>query len=137
MTITARSIEELPRAAEEFTAAIGNRKVFAFIGEMGVGKTTFISEVCRCLGVDSDTVASPTFAIVNEYRDGTGNSVYHFDLYRIAEPAEAVDFGIEDYLDSGNLCLIEWPEVAAPLLPDDTVVVRLTRTDGDALRIEM
>lgn len=94
---------------------------------MGAGKTTFINEVCRQLGVETDATSSPTFALVNEYRsDTTAELIYHFDLYRLEELDEAMDMGIEDYLDCGALCLIEWPDVIDPILPTDVVEVTLS-----------
>lgn len=93
---------------------------------MGAGKTTLINEICRLLGVETDPTASPTFAIVNEYRsDTTAELIYHFDLYRVETLDEALDMGIEDYLDCGALCLIEWPDVIDPILPADTVDVNI------------
>lgn len=120
------STETLPEACRRFLGAMGNHTIFAFFGEMGAGKTTFISALSRMLGVSSDLAGSPSFSIVNEYRsDTTGRTIYHFDLYRLGEPEEALDLGIDDYFDSGNLCLIEWPERIEGLLPDDTVKVDL------------
>lgn len=120
------STEALPEACRRFLGAMGNHSIFAFFGEMGAGKTTFISALSRMLGVSSDLAGSPSFSIVNEYRsDTTGRTIYHFDLYRLDEPEEALDLGIDDYFDSGNLCLIEWPERIEGLLPDETVRVEL------------
>lgn len=117
----------LPRAAEEFKALMGDATVFAFEGEMGAGKTTFIAALCRALGVDEDPTGSPTFSIVNEYRSSTtAELIYHFDLYRIENLEQAFDIGIEDYLDCGALCLIEWPDRIADILPDDTVRVEIS-----------
>ena len=111
-------------AARQFAQAIGNHTVFAFYGKMGAGKTTFIRAVCQEWGVMEDIVASPTFAIVNEYKGNEG-PIYHFDFYRIKQLSEAYDMGCEDYFYSGNLCLIEWPELIEPLLPEDTVRVTI------------
>lgn len=124
MKIKFDSLEALPEAAREFAASIGSRTVFAFYGEMGAGKTTFIAEVCRCLGVSDDS-GSPTFSIVNEYRTADGSPIYHFDFYRLDSPAEALDMGADDYFYSGHLCLIEWPEKIGSLLPDDAVEVTI------------
>ena len=102
------------------------RRVFAFHGNMGAGKTTFIKQLCEDMGTQ-DVVNSPTFAIVNVYDVQTPYSgeVYHFDCYRLKDLREAQDFGAEEYLYSGNYCFIEWPEMIAPLLPEDTVQVRI------------
>lgn len=100
------------------------RRVFAFDAPMGAGKTTFIKQLCEELGTD-DVVNSPTFAIVNVYDTPQDGEVYHFDCYRLKDIREAQDFGAEEYLYSGNLCLIEWPDIIAPLLPEDTVYIRI------------
>lgn len=122
MEIKINSIDEIGAAAKEFVAAMGNRTVFAFYGKMGAGKTTFIKAVCEELGVE-DVINSPTFAIVNEYVDGNGSPVYHFDFYRIKNMQEVMDMGYEDYVYSGNVCFMEWPELIENLLPDDAVKV--------------
>ena len=124
MEIKIKSIEEIAVAAKEFVAAMGERKVFAFYGKMGAGKTTFIKAVCEELGVE-DVINSPTFAIVNEYVDGQGEPVYHFDFYRIKNQQEVMDLGYEDYVYSGHVCFMEWPELIENLLPDDAVKVTI------------
>lgn len=125
--LTISGLEALPEAAREFINSLGDRTVVTFKGEMGAGKTTFINEVCRQLGVETDSTSSPTFALVNEYRsDTTAELIYHFDLYRLEDFDEALDMGIEDYLDCGALCLIEWPDIIDPILPNDVVEVSLT-----------
>ena len=125
MTITIPTPEALPAAAAQFVESMGSHHVFAFIAPMGAGKTTFIRAVCEALGV-TDVVTSPTFAIVNEYvAAASQRKVYHFDLYRLTSTEEALNIGIEDYLYSGSPCFVEWPEVAANLLPDDTLYVRI------------
>lgn len=136
MEITVKSLEELPSAAHDFIAGMGDATVFAFYGEMGAGKTTFINALTRALGVESDMTASPSFAIINEYRsDTTAELIYHFDLYRLEDPEEALDLGIEDYFDSGALCLLEWPERIEPLLPDDTVKISIKVNDDGSRTI--
>ncbi|MBD5341779.1 MAG: tRNA (adenosine(37)-N6)-threonylcarbamoyltransferase complex ATPase subunit type 1 TsaE [Bacteroides sp.] len=126
-TLTIPSLDALPQAAREFINSLGDRTVVTFKGEMGAGKTTFINELCRQLGVETDATSSPTFALVNEYRsDTTAELIYHFDLYRLEDLDEAMDMGIEDYLDCGALCLIEWPDVIDPILPTDVVEAALT-----------
>lgn len=124
MTISIPSEESLPQAAKAFIDAIGDRRVFAFLAPMGTGKTTFIAEVCRQLGV-TETANSPSFSIINEYIDRDGEKIYHFDFYRFEDVSEGEEIGAEDYFYSGRLCLIEWPERIEPLLPEDTVVVRM------------
>ena len=120
------SLEDLDRAAKEFLKAIGDATLVAFYAPMGAGKTTFTTAVCKALGVQEDAISSPTFAIVNEYRGGAGQPIYHFDFYRIERPEEALDIGLYDYLDSGDLCLMEWPENIDALLPEETLKVFIT-----------
>ncbi|MDE7389246.1 MAG: tRNA (adenosine(37)-N6)-threonylcarbamoyltransferase complex ATPase subunit type 1 TsaE [Muribaculaceae bacterium] len=118
--------DNLAETARELIGDLGDRTVVAFHGEMGAGKTTFINELCRQLGVESDPTASPTFALINEYRsDTTAELIYHFDLYRVENLDEAMDMGVEDYLDCGAMCLIEWPDVIDDILPEDTVDVTI------------
>ena len=108
--------------------------VIAFYGSMGAGKTTLIKNLCHCMGV-TDEVNSPTFAIVNEYVTEEGESVYHFDFYRIKKLEEAYDIGYENYFDSGNLCLIEWPEMVELLLPEKYIRVEIQHGETDDERI--
>lgn len=130
------SLEALPDAVKEFVGLMGDETVYAFHGEMGAGKTTFIRELVKALGVDEDEANSPSFSIINEYRsDTTAELIYHFDLYRLESVDEALEIGVEDYFDSGALCLLEWPERIEPLLPDDTVVVKVTVDPADNSRL--
>lgn len=124
-SIRIHSEEELPEVAEALLDALGDRRVVILRGEMGAGKTTLVRAVAEALGVE-DQVTSPTFALVNHYRGAAGQSIYHFDFYRIERLAEAYDLGYEEYFYSGDLCLVEWPEKIEPLLPDDAVEVRIT-----------
>lgn len=125
-TITIESLDTLPRAAAEFCNAMNGYTVFAFNGGMGAGKTTFINAVAQHLGVAADPTGSPTFAILNEYRCADGKPLYHFDLYRLESPEEVADTGFIDYVDSGNLCMVEWPDRAAGLFdPARTVEVNI------------
>ena len=123
--IVIAGLEDLDRAAREFLKAIGKATLVAFYAPMGAGKTTFTTAVCKALGVKEDAISSPTFAIVNEYRSGAGAPIYHFDFYRIERPEEALDIGLYDYLDSGALCLMEWPENIEGLLPEETLRVHI------------
>lgn len=131
--IVIRDLGDLDKAAGQFLEEIGDRKIVAFYAPMGAGKTTFTTAVCRRLGVREDAVSSPTFAIVNEYRRGDGDMMYHFDFYRINRPSEALDIGLYDYLDSGRLCIVEWPENIEELLPEETLRVGIA-VNPDASR---
>ena len=129
-----KGLEELEGAAREFLKVIEGHTLVAFYAPMGAGKTTFITAVCKALGVQEDAVSSPTFAIVNEYRAAGGEPVFHFDFYRIERLEEALDIGLYDYLDSGELCLMEWPENIEDLLPEETLKVYITvQPDGGRL----
>ena len=140
MDIIIKDTEHIREAAREFINQIGDRRVFAFYGKMGAGKTTFVKAICEELGVD-DVITSPTFAIINEYtidKLQTSNikhqSIYHFDFYRIKKIEEVYDMGYEDYFYSGALCFIEWPELIEDILPDDAVHVSITeQEDGSRL----
>ena len=131
-TIHITSQDELPEVAEAVIRALGRRTVVAFRGGMGAGKTTLIREIVAALGSE-DTVTSPTFAIVNQYKPPGTRRIYHFDFYRIDDVREAYDFGYEEYFYSGDLCLVEWPEKIEQLLPDEVMTVRIT-ADSDTAR---
>ena len=120
------NLAQIDEAARTFLREIGAHRIVAFYAPMGAGKTTFTNALCRALGVRDDAVSSPTFAIVNEYRTRDGSPVYHFDFYRIEKAAEALDIGFYDYIDSGCLCLMEWPENIETLLPEETLCVRIS-----------
>ena len=125
------SLNNIEEAAKWFLEQLGDRTIVAFYGGMGAGKTTFIKAVCQQLGVE-DNITSPTFAIVNEYADGEGYPIYHFDFYRIKKVSEVIDISFDEYIYSGNLCLMEWPELIEELLPDDAVRVEIAETpDGN------
>ena len=140
-TIVIKDKEALAQAAREFAALMGDYTVFAFYGPMGAGKTTFINALSRVLGVEEDMANSPSFSIINEYRsDTTAELIYHFDLYRLESLDEAMDIGVDDYFDSGALCLLEWPERIEPMLPDDTVRVDIAvdeATDARTLTVSL
>lgn len=129
------SLDELDKVAEAVIDSLNGRTVVAFDAPMGAGKTTLISRIAAHLGAE-DSVTSPTFAIVNQY-EGRERTIYHFDMYRIERVEEALDFGSEEYLSSGELCLVEWPEKIEPLLPDDTMVVRIKILSDTARRFEI
>lgn len=127
-------VEALTEVSDYLMSLRDEADIIAFYGSMGAGKTTLIKNLCHRMGV-TDEVNSPTFAIVNEYATAEGESVYHFDFYRIKKLEEAYDIGFENYFYSGNLCLIEWPEMIEPLLPDHYIRVslRLGETDDDRI----
>jgi len=112
------------------------QKILLFHGEMGVGKTTLIKEICKELGTD-DITSSPTFSIVNEYKTNTNDTIYHFDFYRINNEEEAYNIGVEDYFDSDAWCLIEWPSVIQNLLPLDYVNIHLSELDDGQRNIQL
>ncbi|EID32719.1 MAG: tRNA (adenosine(37)-N6)-threonylcarbamoyltransferase complex ATPase subunit type 1 TsaE [Prevotella sp.] len=133
MEIRINSLDTIHEAAKEFIKGMGDGKVFAFYGKMGAGKTTFIKALCEVLGV-KDVITSPTFAIINEYTDGNDNPIYHFDFYRIKKLEEVYDMGYEDYFYSGNLCLLEWPELVEDVLPENVIKVTIEeQPDGSRL----
>ncbi len=134
--IEIESLENYAVAAEEFIQKMGNRRIFAFYGSMGAGKTTFIKAVCHAMGVE-DTINSPTFAIVNEYEDADSNTIFHFDFYRIKSIAEVYNMGYEEYLYSNAYCFIEWPELIEELLPEETVKVTIEETPEGRRKVTM
>lgn len=134
--IRIEGLQDLQRAAKSFIEAVDGHSLIAFYAPMGAGKTTFTTALCKELGVREDAVSSPTFAIVNEYRAAGGRPVFHFDFYRIDDPAEALDIGLYDYLDSGELCLMEWPEKVEALLPEETLRVRISVQADEARLLE-
>ncbi|MDO4721642.1 tRNA (adenosine(37)-N6)-threonylcarbamoyltransferase complex ATPase subunit type 1 TsaE [Porphyromonas circumdentaria] len=128
--IIIETLAAIPQAVQAFLEQTEGHKVFAFVAPMGTGKTTFITALCRALGVD-DVINSPTFAIVNEYAlPHTEKVVYHMDCYRFERLEDALNLGFSDYLDSGNYCFIEWPEVIEPILPEDTLYVVMEEIEG-------
>ncbi len=128
--IIIKGIDSISEAAREFVAKMGEANIFAFYGNMGAGKTTFIKAICEELGVE-DVITSPTFAIVNEYTSETTNDIiYHFDFYRIKKLEEVYDLGYEDYFYSGGKCFIEWPELIEELLPEETVRVTIEENEN-------
>ena len=134
MEITIKSLDTIHEAAKEFVKEMGEGKVFAFYGKMGAGKTTFIKALCEVLGVE-DVITSPTFAIINEYTDGKVDPIYHFDFYRIKKLEEVYDMGYEDYFYSGNLCLLEWPELIEDILPENVIKVTIEEQPGGTRKL--
>jgi tRNA threonylcarbamoyladenosine biosynthesis protein TsaE len=134
--LTIESIDKIDKVAKEFIGIMGDKKVYAFNGKMGAGKTTFIKAICESMGVQ-ETINSPTFSIVNEYEAKNGDIIYHFDCYRINKIQEAWDFGVEEYLNSGNICFLEWAENIAPLLPDSITNVNIEEITNGTRKIEI
>lgn len=127
------NLADIDRAASEFIQYISQSEaqsnIFAFFGNMGAGKTTFITALCKALGVE-DTVNSPTFTIVNEYRAAKGFPIYHFDFYRINRLQEAYEIGLEEYFSGDGLCFVEWPEKIEELLPEDIIKVSISASES-------
>ena len=128
------TLPQIKTAAATFLDAVKNYKVVAFHGEMGAGKTTFVHALCDELGV-KNAVSSPTFSIINEYRTAAGKTIYHLDLYRLKSVQEAIDAGVEDCFYSGNLCLVEWPEIAHAIFPENTLHVHIEIAGNDERRL--
>ncbi len=131
-TLTVESLEQLRDAASEILENMKGNTIFALEGKMGAGKTTLIKEFCDILGVE-EVVSSPTFALVNEYSDGNGDPVYHFDFYRINKLDEVYDIGYEEYFYSPHICFLEWPGLITELLPDSYVYIVIEEKD-DGIR---
>ena len=129
------TLEKIQDAAYKLLADTASYKVFAFHGEMGAGKTTFIHTICELKGVQ-DVVTSPTFSIVNQYKTNRDQTIYHIDLYRVKDENEAINAGIEDCLYSGDICLVEWPEKAAGIFPDDTLHITITPVDDNTRKLK-
>jgi tRNA threonylcarbamoyladenosine biosynthesis protein TsaE len=129
------SLENLSEVATELISSAKN-KTLLFYGQMGVGKTTLIKEICKQLGV-LDTISSPTFSLVNEYETSKSEKVFHFDFYRIAQEEEALDIGIEEYFDNNDWCLIEWPENIENLLPLDAEEIHLSILENQNRNIQI
>ncbi|MDR2449853.1 MAG: tRNA (adenosine(37)-N6)-threonylcarbamoyltransferase complex ATPase subunit type 1 TsaE [Prevotellaceae bacterium] len=127
--LTIDTLTALPQAAQQLLPLLEQHKVIAFYGAMGAGKTTLIKAICDAMGI-TGTVNSPTFALVNEYRKPGGEPLYHFDFYRINKPEEAFDLGYEEYFFSGHACLVEWPELIAPLLPANALHLHINVDDN-------
>jgi len=135
-TLFIKDLQSIDSAASQFIREISGRKLIAFHAPMGAGKTTFTTAVCKALGVEADAISSPTFAIVNEYRTRSGEPVYHFDFYRLESAREALDIGFYDYIDSGCLCLMEWPENIAEIIPEDALNVTITVSEDGSRTFE-
>jgi tRNA threonylcarbamoyladenosine biosynthesis protein TsaE len=135
-TIKIHTLKEIRKAARHFIDAINNHTVFAFYGEMGAGKTTFIKAICEELGVQ-EYITSPSFAIINEYDGANGMTIYHFDCYRLKNLREAYDLGAEEYFYSNNLCFIEWPEKIEELLPPDVVNISISVLENGSREVSL
>lgn len=132
----AKNPAELEEVARAIIGRSADYKIWLFTGEMGAGKTTLIKEICQQLGV-IDEVSSPTFSLVNEYLTAEEQTVYHFDFYRLEEEDEAMQIGVEEYFDSGDICMLEWPEKIENLLPDSFLRIDLTENLDLSRNIEL
>ncbi len=130
-TYRAKTLDDLSLIAEKIREEYKSEKIFAFYGKMGSGKTTFIKEICKQLGV-TEVITSPTFALINEYSGKENINIYHFDFYRIETIEEAYDFGYEEYFYGGDYCFIEWPELIESLLPESFIKVTITEEESGA-----
>jgi len=128
-TYIATKIEDLNQIAENILLKYPEERVFALYGKMGSGKTTFIKEICKLLGV-SEVVTSPTFALINEYSGKSDITIFHFDFYRIETQEEAYDFGYEEYFYGNNYCFIEWPELIENLLPETYIKISISEEEN-------
>jgi tRNA threonylcarbamoyladenosine biosynthesis protein TsaE len=128
-------LEELPRVAQELLREAGDCRVWLLTGDLGAGKTTLIKAACSSLGVLSG-MTSPTFSIINEYHTAVGEPVYHFDFYRLKDESEALDIGVDEYLDSGRYCFIEWPDRIPSLVPSRHLAINMMIADPDTRQIE-
>ncbi len=129
-TYTAKTLDDLSLIAERIREEYKSEKIFAFYGKMGSGKTTFIKEICKQLGVE-EVITSPTFALINEYTGKENTKIFHFDFYRIETIEEAYDFGYEEYFYSGDYCFIEWPELIENILPEVFIKIEITEDDNE------
>jgi tRNA threonylcarbamoyladenosine biosynthesis protein TsaE len=129
-------LEKIQDAALKLLSAAGSNKVIALHGEMGAGKTTLIHALCEAMGV-KDVVTSPTFSIINQYKTVNGETVYHMDLYRIKDENEATNAGVEDCLYSGDICLVEWPEKAPGIFPEDTLHIYISSVDNNTRKLKI
>lgn len=130
------TLDKIKEAAIKLLSVSATYKVLAFHGEMGAGKTTFIHALCEVMEV-KDAVSSPTFSIINQYKTAGGKTVYHMDLYRMKDENEAINAGVEDCLFSGNACLVEWPEKAPGILPDDTLHITITYVNDNTRKLQI
>jgi tRNA threonylcarbamoyladenosine biosynthesis protein TsaE len=128
------TLDEIDAAAKTFLANTAPYKVIALHGEMGAGKTTFVHAICNALGVE-DNIGSPTFSIINQYQTSSSEIIYHIDLYRLKNEEEAVQTGVEDCLYSGNYCLVEWPDRAPAIFPDNTLHVSIIAVNNDTRKL--
>ncbi len=129
------TLEQIQETAKRLLAESKSYNVFAFHGEMGAGKTTFIHAFCEVLDV-TDVISSPTFSIINQYKTKAGHTIYHMDLYRIKDEAEAINAGVEDCLYSGDICLVEWPEKIPGIFPDETLHITITSVNDNTRKLK-
>lgn len=130
------TLDEIQDTAIRLLPALTGYRVFAFHGEMGAGKTTFIQALCKAMGV-VDTISSPTFSIINQYKTSNGQTIYHMDLYRVKDETEAINAGVEDCLYSGDICFVEWPQKAAAIFPEKTLHITISSVEDNARKLKL
>lgn len=135
-TLIIQDLKNLPEAARSFLEKNRDDRIFAFYGELGAGKTTFIKALCNELNV-IDIVSSPSFSIINEYQNEKGIKIYHMDFYRLKNMEEALEIGLEDYFNTDDYCFIEWPERIDELLPNDTIFVKIMARHNNSRVLEI
>jgi tRNA threonylcarbamoyladenosine biosynthesis protein TsaE len=136
MRVLIKDKKHLSSAAKKILECTYGKRLLAFSGPMGAGKTTIIKAVCRALGAE-DIMSSPSFTMINEYRTASGETIYHIDFYRIKRKEEVLDFGIEEYFFSGSYCLMEWPELIGDILPPETVSIKINVDDKEQRILEI
>ena len=136
MEIAIKDKRHLKAAARKLLQAADGKRIFAFFGAMGAGKTTIIKAICEVLGSE-DIISSPTFTLVNEYRTQNGDSIFHIDFYRIKKLEEVFDFGVEEYLSGESYCFIEWPELAEEILPPETIRVKVSVDENEQRNLSL
>jgi tRNA threonylcarbamoyladenosine biosynthesis protein TsaE len=136
MRVLVKDKKHLPSAAKKILECTTGKRLVAFSGPMGSGKTTIIKALCRALGAE-DIVTSPSFTMVNEYKTAKGETLYHIDFYRIKKKEEVFDFGIEEYFSSGSYCFMEWPELIGEILPPETVRIKIIVDDKEQRILEI
>jgi tRNA threonylcarbamoyladenosine biosynthesis protein TsaE len=134
--LTTNNLTDLPALTKQIIQFAGNKKIWLFEGQMGAGKTTLIQAIAKALGV-SDSTSSPTYSLINEYQTTDNKTIYHFDFYRLKTEIEALDYGIEEYFYSNNICLCEWPSKIPNLWPDEYLMIKIEADNTGSRQISL